>query len=169
MESNKTYKTLKDIAEKELDELTRKGTLSPTEVDTAKNAVCLIKEINELIRQDEWHDESSGCHNRMYYPNMEYSYGFYPRYDMHSYGDYPYYTSMARGRDAATGRYISRGDDMTSGRRMYGSFSYDGRSGHSIEDRVIDKIEQMMDSAQSNYERERLKQFIRVIDSMKGE
>ena len=155
MENKMTYTKLRDIAKKELDELIKKGTLSPTEVEAAKNTICLINEIDKLTMKDEWHDETSGCHG-MYYPPYEYSYGGGTRH-MYSYDD--------RG---AT-RSMARGDDTTSDRRMYGSFSYDGRSGHSIEDRVIDKIEQMMDGAQSNYERERLNQFIRVIDSMKGE
>ena len=167
MEDKMTYTKLRDIAKKELDELIKKGTLSPTEVEAAKNTVCLINEIDKLTMKDEWHDETSGCHG-MYYPPYEYSYGGGTRHT-YSYDDRGATHSMARGRDPVSGRYIGRGDDTTSGRRMYGSFAYDGRSGHSIEDRVIDKIEQMMDSAQSNYERERLNQFIRVIDSMKGE
>lgn len=206
MESNKTLKSLRDVAERELDELAKKGTLNPPEVEAAKNTVCLIKEIDELCRRDEWKDESSGCFGNRYYPpySYGYSYGWNGPYEMNQPGrmySYDDGTSMARGRDAMAGRYISRGDDMdtsgrrysynysygndgmntsgrrysygndinTSGRRMYGSFSYEGRSGHSIEDRVIDRIEGMMDEAKSNYERERLNYFIRLIDSMKGE
>lgn len=173
---NKTLMNLREHVEKDIEQLiASKPSLSPVEIENAKNAVCLIEKIDDVMRggKAEYKYETSEGMPRMYYPNHEYSYGWdepmmHDRYSgrMHSY---------ARGRDAATGRYVSRDgyhDDMmrTSGRRMHGSFAYDsGMSGHSIEDRVIDKIEQMMDSAQSNYERDRLNQFIRVIDSMKGE
>jgi len=173
---NKTLMNLREHVEKDIEQLiASKPSLSPVEIENAKNAVCLIEKIDDVMRggKAEYKYETSEGMPRMYYPNYEYSYGWdepmtHDRYSgrMHSY---------ARGRDAATGRYVSRDgyhEDMmrTSGRRMHGSFAYDsGMSGHSIEDRVIDKIEQMMDSAQSNYERDRLNQFIRVIDSMKGE
>lgn len=186
---NKTLMNLREHVEKDIEQLiTSKPSLSPVEIENAKNAVCLIEKIDDVMRggKAEYKYETSEGMHRMHYPNYEYSYGWNApmMYDdgysgrMHSY---------ARGRDSATGRYVSRDgmtsgrkysyghdgyyDDMqTSGRRMHGSFAYDsGMSGHSIEDRVIDKIEQMMDSAQSNYERDRLNQFIRVIDSMKGE
>lgn len=208
---NKTLMNLREHVEKDIDQLiTSKPSLSPVEIENAKNAVCLIKEIDEVLNggKTEYKYETSEGMRGMYYPNYRYSYGWDEPMmydDMRSGRMY----SQARGRDAATGRYISRGDygdtmsgrrrsygydgyydedeasgrrrsqsydrsydsnRGTSGRRMRGSFAYDsGMSGHSIEDRVIDKLEQMMDSAQSDYERDKLNRFIRVVDSMKGE
>lgn len=47
--------------------------------------------------------------------------------------------------------------------------SYDnGYSGHSIDDRIVDKLEHMMDSAETNYEREKLNDIIRYVDSKRG-
>ena len=57
-----------------------------------------------------------------------------------------------------TGRYISR-----DGRSMRSN----GNSGHSIKDRAISRIEQMMDEAGSEYEREELSSIIRSIESGK--
>lgn len=67
--------------------------------------------------------------------------------------DWPHrgsYNSYERGRSPRTGRYVSRDDG-----------SYDmGRSGHSIRDRVIDKLERMMDEASSDYERQTIRNYI---------
>lgn len=177
---NKTLKDLRDRAEKEIANLlATKPTLSSVEVSNAKEAVCLIKEIDEVLEDKSEYETSEGM-RRMHYPNMEYSYGpgramYYPNME-YAYGPdamsgraihYPGMTysydgdmdySGMRGRDAA-GRFVSRGrmaHDMT-------------HSGHSIEDRVISKLEEMMDSAKSDYERQRLNQFIRVVESMIGE
>ena len=58
--------------------------------------------------------------------------------------------------------------DMNPGRN-YERRHDRGYSGHSIDDRVVDMLEKMMDSAASNYERNKLNTYIRVIDSMRGE
>lgn len=179
---NKTLKDLRDRAEKEIANLlATKPTLSSVEVSNAKEAVCLIKEIDEVLEGKGEYETSEGM-RRTRYPNMEYSYGpgramYYPNME-YAYGPdtmsgraihYPGMTysydgrmdySGARGRDAATGRYVSRGD------RAMHDMTY---SGHSIEDRAIQKLEEMMDTAKSDYERQRINQFIRVIESMIGE
>lgn len=66
--------------------------------------------------------------------------------------------SMTRGRSPVTGRYISReGHSM----RM------NGHSGHSIKDRAVARLEEMMDEAGSEYEREELSSMIRKIEASK--
>lgn len=75
-----------------------------------------------------------------------------------SYDSSFYSMSGRRGRSPMTGRYISR-----DGRSMRSN----GNSGHSIKDRAISRIEQMMDEAGSEYEREELSSIIRSIESGK--
>jgi hypothetical protein len=53
--------------------------------------------------------------------------------------------SYARSRNARTGRYMS---------------SSRGYSGHSIEDRIVDNLEHMMDDANSDYERNVIHRWI---------
>ena len=53
--------------------------------------------------------------------------------------------SYSRSRSARTGRYMS---------------SYRGYSGHSIEDRIVDNLEHMMDEAGSDYERSVIHKWI---------
>lgn len=109
--------------------------------------------------------------------------------------------SMARGRDANTGRFVSRAPryyeydgNMTAYGRggSYGSYGpygqYDdramgqqysgaqnngrggnqGQSGarsmHSINDRMIQQLEMLMDEAQSDYEREQVREMIGIAE-----
>ncbi len=64
-------------------------------------------------------------------------------------------------------RYTPRGDMGYARRGSYGHDGYydRGRSGHSIKDRMIDRLESMMDEAQTDYERQTIMKYI---DSMRG-
>lgn len=180
MEDMRVLEDLKETVLRDLKPVADKNSLTPTEVSVAKDAVCLLKEINEVL--------GGGTNSMMTSEGPHYmrSYGHHEWID-------PYEQSMMRGRDARTGRFMSRDGMDTSGRRY--TFSYDsdgysgcysygdhmnpgrsyernrdmGRSGHSIDDRVVDMLERMMDSAASEYERRKLNSYIRVVDSMRGE
>lgn len=226
MKDMKVLEDLKETVLRDLKPVADKNSLTPTEVSVAKDAVCLLKEIEEVLEKGEENMETSegrgrsrssygrGSSRGYYDPYMyePYAYGPYMGYGepgrMYAYGDEYMMSrnSMARGRDPMTGQFISRGMDGqdTSGRRY--TFSYDtdsyaggsrggsgrsyegsyeggsmnsgrsyersrdsGRSGHSIDDRIVDMLERMMDTATSNYERNKLNTIIRVVDSMRGE
>lgn len=85
----------------------------------------------------------------------------YRRYSNTAYGQYEN-RGMGYGGYQNTG-YQNNGD--WSGRRSYcGMESYDsGYSRHSIGDRVIEKMEKLMDQAESEYEREELRKFMKMI------
>lgn len=176
MEDMKVLDDLRDKVLKEIKPIVDKSTITPSELSAAKEAVCLINEISKATSK----------HHR---DDMETSEGLH-----HEWMD-PYEQSMMRGRDGRTGRFMSREGMDTSGRHYTFSYDTDGRSGcysyghdydmnpgrnyerrhdrgysgHSIDDRVVDMLEKMMDSASSNYERNKLNTYIRVIDSMRGE
>ena len=198
MEDMRVLEDLKETVLRDLKPVADKNSLTPTEVSVAKDAVCLLKEIEEVLGgRTNPMMTSEGPH---YMRSMGgHSYGYYDpyMYESYSYGHHdwmdPYDNSMMRGRDARTGRFMSRDRMDTSGKRY--TFSYDsdghsgcysygdpmnagrsyernrdmGRSGHSIDDRVVDMLERMMDSAASEYERRKLNSYIRVVDSMRGE
>ena len=63
---------------------------------------------------------------------------------------YDRHGSYRRGRSMRTGRYVSNSD---------------GYSRHSIHDRIVDKLEQMMDDAKSKYERNVLSGWIAKVES----
>lgn len=93
------------------------------------------------------------------------------RYPHMSYGDE---MSMRRGR-GADGRYMSRGmggyDDeyayrggMSMNRGSYGGHYDDGRSMHSVKDQAIQRLENLMDAATSEYERQEIRKMIETIE-----
>ena len=144
----------KDL-ENELDQIIASGTINPTEVKTVTDAVRLMLKTKEY---EEW---LSG-------------------------GDTG--SSYRRGRSPVTGRYVSRsrgdsyGMDYMSMRdgsyddpymrgsygRAYNMDMYDrDYSGHSIKDRMVAKLETMVDMAKSDYERQEVMEAIKKIEGMK--
>ena len=123
--------------ERDLDKLFSKTELSPADWDAVKKAICIANMI-ECCRNGESYDE-----NGM-------SYGQYS-------GSDGYYDGMsgARSRSPVTGRYISRG--YSDDHMMH------GYSGHSIEDRMIMALEQQMDGAKTDYERQLVEKEIQRI------
>ena len=61
-------------------------------------------------------------------------------------------------RSPRTGRYVSYDEGDAYGRRM--QMANRGYSGHSINDRMIDKLESMMDETGSEYERQTIGEWI---------
>lgn len=118
MELEKVLENLEDSIASELEKMTKKGDLNPTEVQNANEAICLLEKIrkfNEDFDEDDEYSERSGNHSA-------YRRGSYAR---------------GRGR-----RYAARYDHYEH-----------GESRHSINDRIVDKLERMMDDAGSEYER----------------
>lgn len=121
---------LQDLLKEELKKIVDKGDLNATELDNVKDALCAMKESFEL--EDMM---GGGYSNRA------------PR-------TYNIRGSYRRGRDAATGRYMS----------MRGS-GEDGYSGHSIKDRMIARLEGMYDEAGSEHEREMINNWISRLET----
>lgn len=126
-------KKLTQLLERELDQLSNKPSLSPSEVCAAKEAVILIKEMKECAEMDNdgYSERGMRRNNYAYMPDM-YGNAYANRYPM----NYNYDNSYGNGRGSwtATGDY----------------------SGHSIKDRMIDKLERMVDEAKSDYERQEI-------------
>lgn len=193
------YKDLEKLTKKELRALVDKGSLSGSEVETAKKAVCLLKMLEDDYDKDLMMDDSDYSEASYATRHMGGRMSSHSMRPMH-WDDMSY----ARGRDGATGRFVSRGrmyddrsyegnrmrdgrsynqgrsyergrsygyedgDEYMSGRRMI--ISYDnGYSGHSIDDRIVDALEQMMDQAVTDYERGKLNEVIRFVDSRRGQ
>ena len=80
--------------------------------------------------------------------------------------------SYARGRDAATGRYVSRRNNPVyhDGYGPNGEHDlvmrddYRTHSSHSISDQMIQRLEGLMDQAGSDYERKKIEEVIRHIE-----
>lgn len=128
---------LKASVTRELRLLNKKDTLSPTEIKAATDAVCLLLKIKMVEEGGSEYDMDS---NSFTYWGGDYynDYSGRPRFNgtMH----------MDAGRSPVTGRYISR-----DGGRY---------SGHSINDRMIARLEDMYDEAKSEHECEEIRREI---------
>lgn len=140
---DKVLESAEDMVIEEIRKVVRKGEIQPNEWDNFKNAMCILTDISKIKHyqtQDGDIDYSSEYSGRMY--PMTHVYGIEPHGHMTA--------SYERGRSPITGRYISRGD---------------GYSGHSINDRMIDKLERMYDEAQTQHEKDVVNMWINQIKS----
>ena len=130
------FDMMDDIVTDELRDLFSHRSPSTTEIKNAKEAVCLLKEAHELKVSIMMEENADDYYSRDY------------RNDGYSY---------RRGRDSNTGRYVSRDNRM---RQSYDEMA----SGHSINDRLIASIEDMMDMAKTDYEKQELSNWIKRIE-----
>lgn len=159
----KELKKLCENVEGALRRIIQKGeNISASELDNAEKAICLMRGIKALKREEE--NENA------------YSEGSYRRGRARgSYGDDPYYNPYTNG--GGMSRHMSRTNRGADGRfyndasdgyyRDSGQGSNDGgRSGHSIKDRMIDQLERMANGAHGDYERETVEKYIRMLESV---
>ena len=167
MDNDKTLEKIRDSVEDAIRPLLKKGeAMTPADLESLTKAVCIIEKIKRI--EDGDFDQS---------------------YSMNGYSENNPYddngNSYRRGRSSVTGRYVSRdayhdGDsygyhDGASTRRYYDGGSstryYGGNSmsrdysGHSIQDRMVDRLERMIDEAQSEHERQTVKEWINRLRS----
>lgn len=151
-----TLEALEKILKKEIKTVIDKGTMTPTELDTIMKAMCAYDMAEERIMKESGYEGFSrdGGYSHRNYRDMGMS-NMMPDQMMYgnSYNSYDG-NSYARGRSPITGRYVSR-DNYDS-----------GRSGHSVNDRMIAALEQMVDQASNDYERQ---QILRQIEKMRNE
>lgn len=156
------YEKGRKVVLEELDKLFSKGTLSPAETEAAKCAVCLLNEMDDKFgggEMDEGYSERRG--SRM----SRRSYSMDNTMSMDS--RVPY-------REYAITSYENRGGgNRSSNRSSMAGQRHDsmGRySGHSINDRMVECLEKLMDSAESDYEASKVKEMIHFIrdDEMNG-
>ena len=130
------------LAAKEVEKIVKKGDLTPQELENVYKLTCITEKVMELSGDGSGSSYGHDMSGRHYDVRMD-SYG-----DM--YGDGNGY-SERRGRSPVTGRYVSRG------------MSGNGMSGHSIEDRMIAALEDQMDAAKNEYEKNLILQEIQRI------
>lgn len=132
------YKKCRDKVCTMIDQLFDKPDLSPVEIKNATEAFALLHKINEVERGESMRNE----YGSSYGANSWVASGPYPD---DGYGD-NYGRQM---RSSRTGRFM---DDMNH-------MPY----GHSIKDRMVANMEDMMDQAKSNYEKQYIQSKIREL------
>lgn len=133
------FEKLESMVKKELNSLTNQPSLSGEDLDKMIKAICYLDQAKDFKEKEKWEKDSS-------YRRMSYGWpheGVYPRMS------YDGGISYERGRSPRTGQYISRSDGYE-----------DGRSYHSIADRMVSRLEQMYDEATSPHEKETIGYWI---------
>ena len=147
----------KKVVEKCLEELMKKSDLTPAETKAMLDGLRLHDELCCRIED---------CNKAEDYPERGYSGSMTPnhRYHITSYGMPE--RSMNDGNNGSMRNYresyynepVYYGEEYSDRGRGY--------SRHSISDRVVSMVENMMDSAKSDYERQELEKYIRAIRAM---
>lgn len=154
-------KKILSAVEKSIHDLSAKQDLTPQETRACLDGMqlrdLLLCEI-EYCKQEEHSERAYSMHGDVPYR----------RYNITAYHDRP--TSVMRSDRSYCGEYGMYDDPMYYSPDFYGAYgrvphgSVSTRySRHSIGDRAVEKLEQMMDTAGSEYEKEELHKFIRMI------
>lgn len=190
-----SMKNMKKVVEKCLDELMKKPDLTPAETKAAIDGFHLYDELCCRIEDCEMEEEKKdpGAYSERGYsrhgdPYREYHITSYGMPERAVYSDRSY-ANMNRGYSSAPqygvhgwyqSNYEPRAMERYSGypgyprEHMNVSYCDDpyyaergrGYSGHSIGDRFISMAEKLMDSTESDYERQELQKYIRAIRAM---
>ena len=162
-ERNNMLDTLKERTEEAFKCYANKENWEPQDLKCAKEAAELYDKLQTIqMNTGIWEGiKEDGGYSGARYPRI-------------SYGE-----SYARGR-GADGRYVSRGHEMYDGgypydgsmRSMGGmsrgtGYSDTGRSMHSVKDQAIQRLEALMDTAESDYERQEIMKMIETIEKQK--
>lgn len=159
-ELNNMLDTLKERTEEAFKCYANKENWEPQDLKCAKEAAELYDKLQTIqMNTGIWEGiKEDGGYSGARYPRI-------------SYGE-----SYARGR-GADGRYVSRGHEMHDGGYPYDEsmrgmsrgtgYSDNGRSMHSVKDQAIQRLEALMDSAESDYERQEIMKMIETIEKQK--
>ncbi len=144
--------TLEDM----LEPLSKKQDISPTELDNIYKAVKTMNYIETIKAMNEYGNSNDGSYN-------SYAGGSYGRYSRYS---YPTSFDGRYGMDGdGDGRYSERGNSRArNSRESYRRYSRDGYSGDAKEE-MIAKLERKMDMANSETERQTIRDMIREIEN----
>lgn len=172
MSSNKMLEKINDAIEESIKPILVKGSqINAAELEVLTKAVCAIEKINQIENAEKYSEYSRNSYNSYNGGNSNNSYGSYNApnsydnyYDRDVSSFYRDDNSYRRGRSPYTGRYVSR-DDGYSTRRYYDAENRNGYSGHSIKDRMIDALEKMYDTAQTEHERQTVNEWIRILEN----
>lgn len=172
-----SMKKMKGVVEKCLEELSKKPYLTPAETKAALDGIKLRKELCEEIEDCEagdykntdemyserssyrrrsshaWNTRTGGSYTNGYSEGPQYGIGGWYRSNDNSM--LPGYPSEHMNASYHEPYYAS---DMT----MNGMRGH-GYSRHSVSDRAVEQLEHMMDTTESDYERQELRKYIRMI------
>ena len=146
---DKILEKTREAIEEHLQMIIRKNSnMTPMDIEIITKDICALEALKRIenVASEGYSEESSGNSGNSY----------------------------RRGRSRSTGRYMSRDnypDEYHDSGGSNSSRSYDGGSGnsgysgHSIQDRMVDKLERMIDEAQTENERKTVREWIQRLRS----
>ena len=145
-ELNNLIDCLKDKTEETFKFYANKEHWTPEDLEALKNATKAFDKMQTIqMNMGIWENmkegRSYGDHRMPHYPHMSYGDGYYYDDRYHS----------------GAGRHMSRGIPVY----------HDGYSTHSVKDQAIQRLENLMDAAQSDYEREQVRKMIEAVEGQK--
>lgn len=163
----KSLEELKKKAESDLEKVASKGELTASDWDAAKRGLDVLEKIAKICAYDGYNEDEfeyggSGRRGHMSYsygPMMNSVYNPYAQQDWNmrsgngSYGN--------NGQGGGSYGYGMRGNGWSG--NSYGNDMY-GYSGHSVKDRMVARLEGMMDEANSDYEKKQISDWISRIE-----
>ena len=160
MHMMKTYENLRDMLEKEVMEIEKKGQLDPQSLDNIFKLMTTLKNTDKCI---DYEKGGMSFGNRMSYD----SYGrMMPRYAYDSYDSYDGMSMARRGRDGdGDGRYNESRDNFRN-RSYRGRESYESPNGYSRDKartKMVEKLSTLMDDTMSEHERNAIMDCIEKI------
>lgn len=168
-----SMKKMKAIVEKCLEELSKKSDLTPAETEAALNGMKLRKELCEEIEDcevgdykntDDMYSERSSYRRRHSYDGGTSSRGYseHPRYGIGG-----WYQNSMNGNSMMPGYPVEHMNMSYCPPNYYSpDMAYSERRGysrHSVSDRAVEQLEHMMDTTESDYERQELRKYIKMI------
>lgn len=169
MDDNKLYRKIKERLDDDICDLLKKQDLTPTDVEVMGKAVDMLKDIATIEAMD-WCEDEFGDGMEEYHSVSGARRGRRSGASrIHYNGTY----SGERGRSPITGRYVSRDAYPTwdtSGRmvqRPHEFYEHSGANhGHNVNDRMVNTMENMYDTAETEHERAKIDEVINYIRRM---
>lgn len=137
MNIEQNLNSLENLLNEQIAKVAGKGDITPTELENMTKTLCLLEKIKEYSEYYAMQGDEEG-HSQAY---RRYSrrIPMPENYHMNAYND-----GMTRSRSYSRGR---------------------GYSGHSIKDRMVDKLESMYDEAQTDHERQIVDEWINRLNT----
>ena len=163
MDKDKILEKIRESIEDAIKPILKKGeSMTPADLENLTKAVCIIEKIKR-IEDCEIYDDSGYSETGSYRHSMKSMARDRMNRDvMPAYHDERYYDNgnSARSHNSGnSGRYYE--GNSNSHRYYDGGSGNSGYSGHSIQDRMIDQLERMIDEAKTEHERQTVKDWIR--------
>lgn len=174
MESNKLLEKINDSIEDAIKPILKKGeAMTPADLDNLTKAVCIVEKIKRIEEGNSYDDGYS--ENGYSYTDNGNSYrrgrsattGRFVSRDAgyhHDGGSYDYHDAGNSNRAYHDGGVSNTYHAGTTSRRYYdGGSAHNGYSGHSRNDMTIYHIENLIDAAQTEQERQFLSEWLRRV------